>query len=519
MYRKFYSKDSAQQMKKHNKFYQHKFDSVSRANRKNEKLQRRAARKGIKTPFDTVALLKQYAALLPKDSAATDSLKNKSLHLAKEKALDNIPGEEKEKLQMLQTKYGLSPEEASSFLSGDSTARKKLKLKALSFAEKTGEDNLPAEERAKLEALQSKYGLNPAEAKQYLSGDSSARKKLALKGLTTAKEKSINSLPPGQRKQMESYQKEFGQYSPEVKQYLVFLKDSVDHMDTIKAMAGKRSEALASKMIDEKLGGGGATQQLNEYNKQLEEMKNTPQQYKKQLDDYKDPEKLKAAAKEKAQEQALEKFAAQVDKVQSLMSKMSKLKGKYSTLLNSNDLSTGIKAKSLEGRPLRERWVIGGNFNIVNTTPFMIDLSPQFGYRIDKKFQVGVSAIYRATFVDSVKVSNSISPERYGYSVFSSYSLILNIFAYGEFERAISLVKQTPVASPLSTKPSDPQFKQWTSSLLIGVGRKFSIHPKVSGTVLFLWNPLHENGKTPYHDAFIIKTGIHLSELGLMKKK
>jgi hypothetical protein len=58
MYRKFYSKDSTQQMKKHSKFYQNKFDSVSRANRKQERFERRAARKGIKSPFDTIAFVK-----------------------------------------------------------------------------------------------------------------------------------------------------------------------------------------------------------------------------------------------------------------------------------------------------------------------------------------------------------------------------------------------------------------------------------------------------------------------------
>ncbi|MFM7854914.1 MAG: hypothetical protein ACKO96_24040, partial [Flammeovirgaceae bacterium] len=211
--------------------------------------------------------------------------------------------------------------------------------------------------------------------------------------------------------------------------------------------------------------------------------------------------KLKDRGKKEAEAQ-LQNYVGAVEK------KMSLLKNKYSTLLNSNDLSTGIKEKSLQGRPLRERWVIGGNFNITSTAPLMVDLAPQFGYRIDKRWQIGMSGIYRAKFIESVQVSYAISPERYGFSLFSSYSLILNFFGYAEWEQTMSKVKSD----------NDRLVDQWVPSLLVGLGRKFRLHPKVNGTVLLLWDPLHVNGKSPYSDAFVIKTGFQLSEQALMKK-
>lgn len=449
-YRKYFSKDSARQSRKENKTFRKRFDSLARANRKNEKLQHLAEKNGVKSPIDTLAFLNQYASLIPKDSVSMDSLGNKGLYVASE---------------------------------------------ALS------------------KQLGTKYGFSTDEIEQYKKGDSAARKKLIMKSLVTAKDKSIAQLPAGQQKQLQLYQKEYGPYSTEAKQYLVFLKDSVDRSDTIKMIASRRAEALATKMVDQKL--GGQMGQLNDYSKKMEEIKNMPKDYQKQLDDYKDPEKLKEAGMQKGKEQAMDHFAGQADKLQTVQGKMLKLKGKFSTLLNSNDPKSGIKEKSLSGRPIRERWVIGGNFNIPSTAPLMLDLSPQFGYRIDKKFQLGIGGIYRATFTDSVKVMNAPPADMYGYTAFSSYGLILNFFAYGEFQRTNAAVKNT--GSMIQSV--DPKLnRQWTNSLLIGIGRQFVIHPKVRGSILLLYNPLHENGKTPYQDAFIVKTGFQLSELALLKK-
>lgn len=441
-YRKYYSKDSAKQMRKQDKKLDKKSDSLAGVQRKQQRKERIAARKGIIAPLDTASFLQQYTALLPKDSIARDSLKAEGKEIAKEKTF---------------------------------------------------------------EELQDRYGLNPEEAKQYLEGDSAAMEKVKKKSLVLAKEESIKQLPPEQRRQLEAMQDEYGEYAPEVKQYLVFLKDSVDRKERMKELVTNKTEQMSTEMIGGRMGGGGANmKQLSEYSSKLDEFKNTGEQYS-------DPEAMKSEAKEKAKEQALERAMEHAQKVEAVQGKLGKLKGKFSSLTNSNDLSTGIKARSLEGTPIRERWVIGGNFAIASTAPLMIDLNPQFGYKIDKRLQVGVGGIYRTVFVDSVKIANSVSPERYGYSVFSSYGLIMNFFAYAEWERTTIIAR--------GTGPDPKTAKQWKSSLLMGLGRQFQIHPKIKGSILLLWNPLHKNGNSPYHDAFVIKTGFQLTDLALMKKK
>ncbi|MBY0434093.1 MAG: hypothetical protein K2U26_08300 [Cyclobacteriaceae bacterium] len=467
-YRKYFSKDSARQVRKNEKKVKKEWDSLMRASRKNERLLSAMQRKGIRMPTDTLAVLNQYASLLPRDSTETKALISKGLTSASRQAgFDPLLLEYKSILK-------------------DSAARDSIKAKAVQEAKGSIERK-----------LQSQYGVSPKELRALMSGDSVERKKIRAKAVLEARQQSMKQLPPGQRKQLEAYQQQYGQYSKEVKQYLFFLKDSVDHTDTLTLLAAKRAENMASTLARQQMGGRGFTE-MDKYNKQLQEL----QDVQKGLQN-------PSSMKDKAAEQAMEQFAGQTQKVKTLQSQITKLKSKYSSVLRSDDLSTATKAKSLEGRPLRERWVIGGNFNISNTAPLMLDLAPQFGYRIDKRFQVGVSGIYRATFVDSVNLVNSLSPERYGYSVFSSYGLIMNFFGYAEWEHTRSIVRTDAVNTS----------RQWVPSLLVGVGRKFRIHPKVGGTILILWDAMHVNGKSPYHDALVIKTGFQLSELGLMKKK
>lgn len=314
-------------------------------------------------------------------------------------------------------------------------------------------------------------------------------------------------LPPEQREQLQKLESEYGSQSPEVSKYLTLLRDSVGYADSLKNLALGKAETMANAAVDEKIGDEVSDfKEVKKLEEQMKAFKSTPEQYKAQVAEYTDKEHLQDEAKEELKEKAAELIQKNAEPIQK---KMGLLKNKYSSLLNSNDLSTGVKARSLKGRPLRERWVIGGNFNIPGTSPLMLDLSPQFGYRVDKTFQVGVGGVYRATFTDSVKVSKAPPASVYGYSIFSSHSVVWNFFAYAEWERANAL---------LHDKSGDVESRQWVDNVLVGVGRQFAIHRKLKASVLFLWNPLHENGMSTYHDAFVIKTGLHLSELALLKR-
>ncbi|MFM7852707.1 MAG: hypothetical protein ACKO96_12530, partial [Flammeovirgaceae bacterium] len=138
--------------------------------------------------------------------------------------------------------------------------------------------------------LKDRYGLTQVEAIGYFSGDSAVRKKVRQKNFQLAKQKSMESLPPNQRKQLEAYQKEYGPYSREVKQYLYFLKDSVDTMDTLKRLTSAKMEVMAKGTVGNQL--GGEAKQMNDYVQKLDELKKQQTDYKKQVDEYNDPNKL-----------------------------------------------------------------------------------------------------------------------------------------------------------------------------------------------------------------------------------
>jgi hypothetical protein len=92
-YYKFYKKDSAQYSKKLDKKYKRELDSVYRANRKQEKLERQLAKRGIISSKKELVYgdslnreLKKYWALT-KDSMTSDSVKQKAKGKIKEIAL------------------------------------------------------------------------------------------------------------------------------------------------------------------------------------------------------------------------------------------------------------------------------------------------------------------------------------------------------------------------------------------------------------------------------------------------
>jgi len=123
---------------------------------------------------------------------------------------------------------------------------------------------------------------------------------------------------------------------------------------------------------------------------EVEKLKDLPGQYKTQYEKYTDPDQLKTQGKEAAVKEAADYFAKHADKLQGAQQKVSKLLSKYREFSNSNDLSTAVKRTSMEGKTFWEHLLIGGNFNVVSTRPFSLDLSPQLGYRIRTNLAIGV---------------------------------------------------------------------------------------------------------------------------------
>lgn len=184
--------------------------------------------------------------------------------------------------------------------------------------------------------------------------------------------------------------------------------------------------------------------------------------------------------------------------IQQVQSKMTDLKKKYSSVPNSNDLSTATKRTSLKGESFWKRLVLGGNFNITKTNPVTMDLSPVLGYRINKLFEAGISATYRVQFkVDKNAVIKDDAV--YGQGVWANHLFYKNYFGHIEGERVSTVVAKDGITT-----------RSWKESLLIGVGRKFKVAKWLEMQALVLFNPLYDNQDQLYSSPVVFRTGFRI---------
>ncbi|CAK9010392.1 Uncharacterized protein SCF082_LOCUS10656, partial [Durusdinium trenchii] len=176
-------------------------------------------------------------------------------------------------------------------------------------------------------------------------------------------------------------------------------------------------------------------------------------------------------------------LAGKTDKVEAAQKKLTKLKKKYSYVPNSNDLSTAKKASSLEGEPLKKRLKIGGTLQVHAGKPVGIDFNPQLAYRLNKKWSAGLGATYRSSFGGGERFFSGEEEETYGGRLFTDYTFFKSFFAHGEFEK-IHTNEQDP--------DRDRLIGQWSNGLLAGIGKEYRLVKKIEGSVMVLYNFLHD---------------------------
>ncbi len=245
----------------------------------------------------------------------------------------------------------------------------------------------------------------------------------------------------------------------------------------------------------------------NEFS-EVDKLKDLPDHYKKEYEQYMDRDKLKEEGKQKVVEEATDQFVEHADKLQGAQAKMSKLLSKYREFSNSNDLSDAVKHTSMKGKTFFEHLLIGGNFNVVSTEPFSIDFSPMLGYKFTTKLSVGIGMNFRYTYVDSIKNKFYVSPANTSYKAFVNYDVIKGFFAYGEWEK-----------SGIKMNSNDKSNKTWKDNYFIGVGKKFLIHPKLYLTTTALYNLNNEDNNPVHPRRFQMRIGFQVSELATRKKK
>ncbi|QSE99209.1 hypothetical protein [Fulvivirga lutea] len=197
-----------------------------------------------------------------------------------------------------------------------------------------------------------------------------------------------------------------------------------------------------------------------------------------------DEEKLKNRAKEQAMKLATE---------QAGFSKIGRLKSKYSKIVNSNDLSSAVKRNSLEGEPIGDRLILGGNFTIVESNPLVLDLTGSIGYKLSKKWVIGLQASHRIAEADSISVS--------GGRLFANYDIAKNFF----FASEIEMLRKKYKSEELSRE-------DWIPGLFAGIGRKFKVFKNLNGQVALLYNFTHDNSAGVYNKPLVVRFGFNISK-------
>ena len=226
---------------------------------------------------------------------------------------------------------------------------------------------------------------------------------------------------------------------------------------------------------------------------------------KGQAENLNDSTAHKELLKQRAEELAMEYIDNNPQLLNEVKRKTDWLMKRYSTVVNSNDLSTAVKKTSLSGRTFKERLVVAPNFQILNLEPVSLDFVPQLGYRFTSRFTIGFGGTYRQTFNDVP----TLAPDVIGGKLFSSYDVIKSFFGYAEYAQN----------SPGMSTQEGKSKRIWKDALLLGAGRRFAIHRKLDMTMTALYNVFHKSPDPIYPRAFMIRVGFQLSDVALVKAK
>lgn len=288
--------------------------------------------------------------------------------------------------------------------------------------------------------------------------------------------------------------------SPYLKGYTLQDLDSLS-ADSLKVIAKDTFNNL-DKQLEKELSKREDIKAFQREMAKTKEFKNLPESYKKQFDQYSDKEYLQTEGVSRAVKEASKYLAEHQKELNEAQKELTKLKKKYSSVPNSNDLSTATKRNSLKGKPFKERMVFGGNFQLVSTEPLIIDISPVLGYRIDKRFTIAIGATYRARLTEYPK--NKIPPTgkddlTYGYRIFTDYTFWKGFYAHGEYERMSKEFEITP--------QSDRYERKWVEAAMLGMGRTYTINKTLKGGVQLMYNFLHNNTERVYTSPWVFRFG------------
>lgn len=187
-----------------------------------------------------------------------------------------------------------------------------------------------------------------------------------------------------------------------------------------------------------------------------------------------------------------------LDKLYAGHEQLAKYKETYREVQSLADTSSAVKISSLKNVPIRERIFYKGSLSVISTDPFLFDLDGGMGLSINRRWDVGVSLLWRDQ-ISRKRDSLAYTPSHmHGLGISLSRDIARRFLAYSEIQslQSTSLWKVQNEGPPAV----------WQYRVLIGIGSKMVISDKLVFTTLLLYDLNHRNNNL-YPLPFQLKFG------------
>jgi len=153
----------------------------------------------------------------------------------------------------------------------------------------------------------------------------------------------------------------------------------------------------------------------------------------------------------------------------------------------------------------KDRVYFGGNLslNVFSQNKF-IDISPVMGYMVTPRYSVGGGITYQYISREFFAIPSgdrfTVSSSVFGGRIFNRYNVTRDYFAYAEYE---ALSAEFGVGNAQAER-------DWVPGLFIGAGTFQPWFANGGINIMVLYNVLHDNLRSPYNSAWVVRGGITL---------
>ena len=284
-----------------------------------------------------------------------------------------------------------------------------------------------------------------------------------------------------------------------------------EKLEAIKSRDWDKLEKIAN-LAEDKFTNQEAYKALSEKVEEIQEMENN---YSKQIEQFRQQVKmqdrlgqlqaggtgeLKNQAYAGIKSNALKYLDEHSEKWKAFQQELNSVKNKGLSFGNVDKVKV-MKSQSLKDEPLNKRFYLGGTFQVIRETPTSLDLSPQLGYKLNKKLRLGIGGTYRIK-LDKDYWNQWGNYEVFGGRLFAEYD-VLWLFVHGEYESMSNLIEQTN---------SDGYQRVTANSAFLGLGKDLKLKGKLTGSIMLLYNFLDDADASPYDKPFVFRFGVNFGK-------